>query len=99
MLYAERLERARFVFPGDTDAQELSKKALRFILDGIALGSRRLASLSSAVEGVRDDAICASGGARTQTDEAPELSGRFRLEIPVGARCGDVRRASSGRLG
>jgi transposase len=41
VLYAKRLERGRFVFPGDDDAQELSKKSLRFILDGIALGGRR----------------------------------------------------------
>ena len=40
VLYAKRLERGRFVFPGDADAQELSEKALRFILDGIALGGR-----------------------------------------------------------
>jgi transposase len=39
-LYAKRLERGRFVFPGDDDAQELSMNALRFILDGIALGGR-----------------------------------------------------------
>jgi transposase len=41
VLYAKRLERGRFAFPGDDDAQELSEKALRFILDGIALGGRR----------------------------------------------------------
>ncbi len=41
VLYAKKLERGRFVFPGDDDAQELSEKALRFILDGIAIGRRR----------------------------------------------------------
>ena len=41
VLYAKRLERGRFAFPGDDDAQELSEKTLRFILDGIALGGRR----------------------------------------------------------
>ena len=41
VLYAKRLERGRFVFPGDDDAQELSEKSLRFILDGIVLGGRR----------------------------------------------------------
>jgi transposase len=39
-LFAKKLERGRFVFPGDDDAQELSVHALRFILDGIALGGR-----------------------------------------------------------
>lgn len=41
VLYAKRLERGRFVFPGDGDTPEISKKTLRFILDGIALGERR----------------------------------------------------------
>ena len=41
VLYAKRLERGRFAFPGDDDAQELSEKTLRFILDGIAVGRRR----------------------------------------------------------
>ena len=41
VLYAKRLERGRFVFPGSENTQELSEKALRFILDGIALGGRR----------------------------------------------------------
>lgn len=40
-LFAKKLERGRFVFPGDDVSQELSEKALRFILDGIALGGRR----------------------------------------------------------
>ena len=40
-LYAKKLERGRFVFPGEDDAQELSMNALRFILDGIPLGERR----------------------------------------------------------
>jgi len=41
VLYAKKLERGRFSIPGDDDRQELSEKALRFILDGIALGRRR----------------------------------------------------------
>ena len=40
-LYAKRLERGRFVFPSRDDSQELSDKALRFLLDGIPLGTRR----------------------------------------------------------
>jgi transposase len=40
-LFAKKLERGRFVFPGDDVSQDLSAKALRFILDGIALGRRR----------------------------------------------------------
>jgi len=40
-LFAKKLERGRFVIPGDNATQELSEKALRFILDGIALGRRR----------------------------------------------------------
>ena len=40
-LYAKKLERGRFTFPGRAESQEISEKALRFILDGIALGGRR----------------------------------------------------------
>jgi len=39
-LYAKRLERGRFVFPSASESQELSDQALRFLLDGIALGGR-----------------------------------------------------------
>ena len=41
VLYAKKLERGRFALPGEGDTQELSEKALRFILDGISLGRRR----------------------------------------------------------
>jgi transposase len=41
VLVAKKLERGRFCFPGEADTLELSDKALRFILDGIALGGRR----------------------------------------------------------
>jgi transposase len=41
-LFAKKLERGRFVIPGDDVSQELSTNALRFILDGIALGRRRV---------------------------------------------------------
>ena len=41
VLFAKKLERGRFVFPGESVSQELSDKALRFILDGIPLGRRR----------------------------------------------------------
>lgn len=41
VLFAKRLERGRFVFPGETASQELSDQMLRFLLDGIALGRRR----------------------------------------------------------
>ncbi len=40
-LYAKRLERGRFTFPSAAESQELSTKALRFLWDGIPLGSRR----------------------------------------------------------
>lgn len=40
-LYAKKLERGRFRFPSEAVSQELSEKALRFILDGIPLGMRR----------------------------------------------------------
>ncbi len=39
-LYAKRLERGRFIFPAAAESQELSAKALRFLWDGIPLGSR-----------------------------------------------------------
>ncbi len=42
-LYAKRLERGRFTFPGTSTTQELSEQALRLVLDGIALGTRRRA--------------------------------------------------------
>lgn len=41
VLFAKKLERGRFVFPGESVSQELSDQALRFILDGIPLGRRR----------------------------------------------------------
>ena len=41
VLFAKKLERGRFVFPGESASQELSDQALRFILDGIPLGRRR----------------------------------------------------------
>ena len=41
VLYAKRLERGRFVFPSESTSQELSERALRFLLDGIPLGRRR----------------------------------------------------------
>ncbi len=41
IIFAKKLERGRFVFPGESVSQELSDKALRFILDGIPLGRRR----------------------------------------------------------
>jgi len=41
MIFAKKLERGRFVFPGESVSQELSNQALRFILDGIPLGRRR----------------------------------------------------------
>ena len=41
VLFAKKLERGRFVFPGESISQELSDQTLRFILDGIPLGRRR----------------------------------------------------------
>ena len=40
-LHAKRLERGRFTFPSQSVSQELSERALRFLLDGIPLGTRR----------------------------------------------------------
>ena len=40
VLYAKRLERGRFVFPSEAVSQELSERALRFLLDGIPPGIR-----------------------------------------------------------
>ena len=40
-LYAQKLERGRFHFPGSSHSQELTEKMLGFILDGIPLGGRR----------------------------------------------------------
>ena len=39
-LYAKKLERGRFLFPSKSESQELTEKALRFILDGIPIGER-----------------------------------------------------------
>ncbi len=41
VLFAKKLERGRFLFPGGAVSQELSDQALRFILDGIPLGRIR----------------------------------------------------------
>jgi len=37
-LFAKRLERGRFTFPGTLPRPELSEQALRLVLDGIPLG-------------------------------------------------------------
>jgi len=42
-LFAKRLDRGRFVFPGQDNTQKLSPEQFKLILDGIVLGgSRRL---------------------------------------------------------
>jgi transposase len=41
VLFAKRLERGRFVFPGEARKQELSERALTLILDGISLDRRK----------------------------------------------------------
>ena len=41
-LFAKRLERGRFVLPGEAEKLELSERALELILDGIVLGTRRV---------------------------------------------------------
>ena len=38
-LFAKRLERGRFVLPGDAATFELSERAFRLLLDGIVLGT------------------------------------------------------------
>jgi transposase len=40
-LFAKRLERGRFVLPGEGEAFELSEQAFRLLLDGIVLGLHR----------------------------------------------------------
>ena len=37
-LFAKRLERGRFVLPGEAERFELSEQAFRLLLDGIVLG-------------------------------------------------------------
>jgi transposase len=39
-LFAKRLERSRFMIPGDAETLELSEQAFRLLLDGIVLGTR-----------------------------------------------------------
>jgi transposase len=40
-LFAKRLDRGRFVFPGQDNTQKLSSEQFKLILDGIVLGGRR----------------------------------------------------------
>lgn len=40
-LFAKRLERGRFLLPGNSGLQELDEQRLRLILDGIVLGRRK----------------------------------------------------------
>ena len=39
-LFAKRLERGRFVIPGQDDSQQLSEEQFRLVLDGITLGRK-----------------------------------------------------------
>lgn len=41
-LFAKRLERAKFVLPGESEKLELSSRAFELLLDGIVLGARRV---------------------------------------------------------
>jgi len=50
-LFAKRLERGKFVLPGESDKLELSPRAFELILDGIVLGARRV----HGVEMLHDD--------------------------------------------
>ncbi len=58
VLFAKRLERGRFVIPGEAEKQELSMRAFELILDGIVLGGRR-------VRGVDRMHVAAGGEGRT----------------------------------
>ncbi len=40
-LFAKRLDRGRFVLPGQDDTQKLSPEQFKLILDGIVLGGNR----------------------------------------------------------
>jgi len=40
-LFAKRLDRGRFVFPGQDSTQKLSEEQFKLILDGIVLGGSR----------------------------------------------------------
>ncbi len=40
-LFAKRLDRGRFVFPGQDNTQKLSSEQFKLILDGIVLGGSR----------------------------------------------------------
>ena len=42
LLFAKRLERGRFILPGQEERLELSERTLELILDGIVLGARRV---------------------------------------------------------
>ena len=37
-LFAKRLERGRFIMPGESESFELTEKAFRWLLDGIVVG-------------------------------------------------------------
>lgn len=41
-LFAKRLERGKFVLPGESEKLELSSRAFELLLDGIVLGVRRV---------------------------------------------------------
>ena len=41
-LFAKRLERSKFVLPGESEKLELSSRAFELLLDGIVLGARRV---------------------------------------------------------
>jgi transposase len=40
-LFAKKLERGRFNFPGENEKQELTEQILKLVLDGIELGRRK----------------------------------------------------------
>lgn len=42
VLFGKRLERGKFVLPGEAEKLELSERAFELILDGIVLGARRM---------------------------------------------------------
>lgn len=56
-LFAKRLERSRFVFPGDDDKQEISVRAFALILDGIMLGVPRRVGVQRMHDARREGSI------------------------------------------
>lgn len=56
-LFAKRLERGRFMLPGQEAKQEISVRALELILDGIPLGDYRLRRVQITHDAARESRL------------------------------------------